>query len=314
MYKKIFKEIKKYKTIVIARHVGPDPDSLGSQYALKELINNTFNDKDIRIVGVRPNKFAYMGKNDKVDDIDKSKSLLIVTDTPDVRRIDGARPEDYESVVKIDHHPFVDNFNGIELSDSSKSSASEMILDLANNTPLKMNKKAAEFIFIGIVADTNRFMFDYTRSTTFKAVADMIEDQKLDINELYNTLYNRPFKELKFLAYLIDNLVITDNGLAYVKVTDKIFKKYDVDVSTPGNMIGKLNFIEGVKVWMIASDDKQNDNIRCSIRSKGPIVNKVAENYNGGGHMFASGARPRTWDIVDSLINDLDELCKQSDN
>ena len=62
---------------------------------------------------------------------------------------------------------------------------------------------------------------------------------------------------------------------------------------------------------MTLTEDKTNKNIRSSIRSKGPIVNKLAENYGGGGHDFASGAKPKDWKEADKLIKDLDELCTE---
>jgi len=63
--------------------------------------------------------------------------------------------------------------------------------------------------------------------------------------------------------------------------------------------------------WAIFAYDKTNDNIRGSIRSRGPIINDVASNYNGGGHIYASGVRVKDFEIIDSLINDLNEVCKK---
>ena len=56
---------------------------------------------------------------------------------------------------------------------------------------------------------------------------------------------------------------------------------------------------------------KQNNNIRGSLRSRGPIINEIASNYNGGGHIYASGVRLKDFDEVESLIKDLDLACKE---
>ena len=69
MFKKIYKEIKKYNTIVIARHIGVDPDALASQLALKESIKLTFPNKNVYTVGNGSSKFSYMGKLDKLDNV-----------------------------------------------------------------------------------------------------------------------------------------------------------------------------------------------------------------------------------------------------
>ena len=129
IFKQIYKEIKKYDTIVIARHIGADPDALASEYALKELIKNKFPKKDVYAIGNPSNRFKFMGTLDKLDTIDNKNSLLIVLDTPDLKRIDGAKVNDYKSVIKIDHHPVVDDFGNIQLIDDSASSTSQLILE-----------------------------------------------------------------------------------------------------------------------------------------------------------------------------------------
>lgn len=88
IYKSIYSEIKKYKKIYIARHIGPDPDAFGSQMALKESIKITFPSKEVYAVGTTVSRFKYFGKVDKVNDYDYENALLIVVDTPDNRRVD----------------------------------------------------------------------------------------------------------------------------------------------------------------------------------------------------------------------------------
>ena len=63
VYKKIYKEIKKHKKIVIARHIGPDPDALGSSIGLKESIINTFPNKEVYVVGTPAAKHKYITFN-----------------------------------------------------------------------------------------------------------------------------------------------------------------------------------------------------------------------------------------------------------
>ena len=127
---------------------------------------------------------------------------------------------------------------------------------------------------------------------------------------MYGNLYNRPLREIRFSGYLSSNLVVTENGLGYLKITDEILKQYEVDPSTAGNLIENFNNIQEVKVIAFCSEDKGNNYIKCSIRSKGPIINEVTSNYNGGGHIYACGARPKTFAEVDNMLKDLDELCK----
>lgn len=309
IYRKIYNVIKKYDNIVIARHVGPDPDALGSSIGLKEIIKNTFPNKNVYVVGCSAAKFKYLGSLDKIPE-DTKNMLLIVTDTPDKGRVDSAISNEFSYSIKIDHHPFIEEFCSLEWIDENASSASQMIMELAFNTKLKINKRAAEKLFIGLVADTDRFLFSYTTPKTFDLVSRLIKETKLDFTELYKNLYMRPFKEIKFHGYLQDNLSVTKNGFAYVKITQETLEKYEVDAATAGNMVNDFNYIDGVKAWAVFSYDKLNNNIRGSIRSRGPIINEIASRYNGGGHKFASGVRLKNFEETDLLIKDLDEACR----
>lgn len=309
--KQVYRQIKKYDTIVIARHVGPDPDAIGSSIALKEIILNTFPNKKVYVVGCPVSKFRYLGVLDQFTEDMYHNSLLIVTDTPDAKRVDGVNADLFSYKIKIDHHPFIEKYANLEWIDESASSASQMIMELCFQTPLKMTKKAAENIYVGLVADTNRFLFYYTTSKTFELVSKLINETNLDFTKLYENLYTRPYKEIKFQGYIASHFTITENGFAYVKVTDEILQEYGVDSATSGNMVNEFNYIDEVLSWAIFTVDKNNGNIRGSIRSRGPIINEVASQYGGGGHIFASGVRLKTFEEVDALIQDLDEACSE---
>lgn len=81
MYNKIYKKIQEYDTIVVARHIGVDPDALSSQLALRDSIKLTFPEKKVYAIGTGSAKFCHIGKLDKMEKVDNA--LLIVTDTPD---------------------------------------------------------------------------------------------------------------------------------------------------------------------------------------------------------------------------------------
>ena len=308
MYKKIYETIEKFDNIVLARHVGPDPDAMSSTMALRDSIMLTFKNKQVYVIGSGSQRFNYFGRLDKVDKL--SNALLIVLDTPDIRRIDGTVLSDYQEVIKIDHHPFVDKFGKLELIDDTASSAAELVLELINNTPLLMNKEIASKLYLGIVSDTNRFMFNNSTSRTFKNVSKLIDDYKLNINELYEPLYLRPFNEVKFEGYIGLNLTITEYGVCYIKLPNSLLLEYSVDAASPGNMINNFNFIDEVLIWVFFTEDVKNENIRVSARSRGPVINEVLSHYNGGGHKYASGARVKTFEETDLIINDFNELAK----
>ena len=313
MYKKIFKTIKKYDNIVIARHISVDPDAMSSQIALRDSIRLTFPEKKVYAIGNGTVRFNYMGKLDHgIDYSSLENVLLIVLDTPDKRRIDMDEHHlKYDYSIKIDHHPFVEKTTDLEFIQDTKSSAAEVVCDLLKNTKLIMNKEIAETLYCGIVSDTNRFLFNNSNQDTFKTIAYLIEKYNIDITKCYNNLYKRPFEEVKLLGYMAQNMKLTENGVGYIKVTNEILTKYNLDSASSGNLINEFNHIEGVLVWITATEDTKNSIIRISIRSRGPVINKVAEKYNGGGHKMASGARVPSYEEVDMLIKDLDKVCKK---
>ena len=311
LYKEIYKKIKEYDKIVIARHIGADPDALGSTLGLKELILNTFPEKKVSVVGVYSSVFKYMGRMDKLNEKEISESLLIVCDTPNQVRIDGIEnPRDFSYVIKIDHHPVVDKFEDLKWVDTKSSSVCQMLIELAYETKLKMNKEAAEKLFMGLVSDTNRFLYDYTSPKTFMLVSKLIEDTKIDIIPLYQNLYARPLIDVRFLGYVAQSMVVTEGGLGYLKISDEVIQRFGGDTALSGNIISAFNNINEVLVWVIFTEDKKQELIKVNARSRGPEINTVLEKYGGGGHPMASGARLKKEEVVDKIIKDLEELCK----
>ena len=310
IYKQIFKVIKKYDTIVIARHIGADPDALGSQFALKEIILKTFPNKKVYAVGNPASRFKFFGNNEKIDNIDTTKGLLIVLDTPDIKRIDGVSLNNFEYVIKIDHHPIIDKYANIELIDEDSCSTSQLILEFIFNNKIEINKEIGEKLYLGIVGDTDRFLHDYTSSKTFSLVTRLLEETNIDFTSLYKILYQRPISEIRFEGYIYQNLILTENGVAYIKITDRKLKEFGVDSAAAGNMINDLKFVNEIVVWVFLTEDIKSNLIRANIRSVGPYINDVATKFGGGGHKYASGVKLKTWDDSDKLINELDNLVK----
>ena len=123
-------------------------------------------------------------------------------------------------------------------------------------------------------------------------------EHDIDFGNLYTNLYTRPLKEVKFEGYIANNLKVTENGFAYAVLDEDILNEYDVDAATAGNMVNNFNYIDGIYAWAVFSYDKNNQNIRGSIRSRGPVINEAAAMFGGGGHKCASGVRLNSFDDV----------------
>ena len=311
IYKQVFEKIKEYDNVVIARHIGADPDALGSQFALKNIILELFPDKKVYAVGNPASRFKFFGSQDKIDNLNTNKSLCIVLDTPDIKRIDGADINNFEFVIKIDHHPIIDKYANIEIIDDNACSSSQLILEFVYENNISLSESCAEKLFLGIVGDTDRFLHDYTSPRTFELVTRLLKDTNIDFTKLYGYLYQRPIAEVRFEGYIYQNLTLTENGVAYVKLTDKLMKEYGVDSAAAGNMINDLKFVNEITVWVFLSEDIKSNLIRANIRSVGPYVNDIATKYCGGGHKYASGVKLKSWEEADKLIKDLDIITKE---
>lgn len=309
--KKIYKKIKKYNTIVIARHIGPDPDAVCSQIALRDTIKATFPSKNVYAVGMSVSRFKSFGTLDKINEEELDNPLLIVLDVPNISRIDGITFSKYNEVIKIDHHPYEDKMGDTELVDTTSCSVAQLIGELVLNTRLKLTKEVAENIFLGIVSDSDRFLLQYTTAKTFKIVNQIIEKTNLDFTNLYVRLYERPLNEIRFQGYLAQNLITTENGFAYIKITTDDIKNFGVDSSTASNTINNFNYIKEIKVWTFITYDQKSTMYKVNIRSRNVVINDIAAKYHGGGHKFASGVRTTNEVDIDNLIKDLDERCRE---
>lgn len=306
MYNELINKIKEYDNIVIARHIGVDPDALCSQLALRDTILLTYPNKKVLAVGTGSQKFLSFGKLDKYEKLDNA--LLIVCDTPDKRRIDSAVVEDFKYSIKIDHHPFVETVCDLEIIEDDKTSVSEMIMNIIEETELKCDSSIAELLYMGLVSDSNRFLFNSCTPKTFNIVSKYLEKYPFDISKAYQKLYMRPLNEVRLEGYIALNMTVTENGLGYIYISDEVINTFGVDSASAGNMVNNFNFIKDVLVWATITEDIKNNQFRVSIRSRGPEIKDVAEAHHGGGHKYASGVKAKTKEDALEVMKDLDIL------
>ena len=311
MYKKIIKIIKKYDKIVLARHISPDPDAIASQIALRDSIKLTFPNKEVYAVGAGVHKFKYLGALDKPDLSTLNNSLLIVLDVPNFYRVDGINGLEYDAILKIDHHPAEDIVGDVDWTDSTKSSTCEMIAELLLYSPLVMDTKIAEDLYVGMVFDSDRFLLPNTSAETLKTAYELVKTSNINFVNLYDNLYERSINEEKFRAYLINNIEITENRFGFIFVPSEDLKKFNVEPTSVSNQVNDFYFIKELMCWMFVVYDERNDIYKANIRSRGPVINEVATKHNGGGHKFASGCRTSDYKVIEALAKDLDATCKK---
>lgn len=308
MKKAIWEIIKKWDTIIIHRHVRPDPDAIGSQCGLKEMIKATFPEKTVYVDGASVDDLAYLDTMDEVDRDLYDEALVIVTDTANIKRIDGENYRMAKQWIKIDHHPLDDSYGEVEWVNTEASSCSEMIADLWLTFPdeIKMTSKAARLLYAGIVGDTNRFLYDGTSPYTMKVAGELMtfDFSHTELNDKMNEI--EPHTS-KLMGYALENFELSEDGLGYIILTQEILKSLGVEDSDTHAIVPFMGKIAGVKVWAVFVEQPEGT-FRCRLRSKGPVINGIASNHGGGGHPLASGAHAKDMKEIEAIIKELKEV------
>jgi len=310
--RQIIDKIEQYDTIIIHRHIRPDPDAYGSQFGLKALIQDNYPDKKVYAVGTHDECLSYLGCPDTVSDEEYKGALVIVTDTANTGRIDDDRYSRGDFLIKIDHHPNDDAYGDLLWVNTGSSSCSEMIYELYEEgreyKNWKLSENGAKFLFAGIVGDTGRFLYPSTTTRTFEIAGQLI-NYPFDRNAIFNGMYEMDSNLLKLQGYVYQNFVMDENGAAYIKLPKELLEEFGVTVSETSSLVGSLSNIKGVRAWIMFVEEPNE--IRVRLRSKGPVVNQLAKKYNGGGHPLAAGATVHSWEEAEQVIADLQQLCKE---
>jgi len=307
----IFDKILAYDKIIIHMHMRPDGDCYGAGFGLKYILQESFPQKTIYIVGETAEYVKILGDVDVIPDETYQGALSIVVDTATRDRVADQRFIKGEYVIKIDHHLPVDAYGDYQYVDTTRPATAQIILEFYHEFAniLKMNMKAARALYTGIVTDTGRFKYRSVTSATFKAVATLL-DFGLDFTDILSTLDVRSENQMKLQGYVLTNFEKTPNGVAYIRMKPEIIAKFDVSLEEATSLVNELSVLADCPVWILFAE-YENAIVRARIRSKGPAINELAAKYQGGGHPMACGANVGNWETVDAMLKDADELVKK---
>ncbi|AAN58974.1 bifunctional oligoribonuclease/PAP phosphatase NrnA [Streptococcus mutans] len=307
-FKTILAKIKAYDTIIIHRHMKPDPDALGSQVGLKEMITSNFPQKTVKVTGYNEPSLSWLAQMDDVSDKDYEGALVIVVDTANRPRIDDQRYLNGNFLIKIDHHPDEDHYGDLSYVDTKASSASEIITDFALQNQLKLSDQAARLLYAGILGDTGRFLYPATTSKTFIIASELLK-YDFDFAALARQMDSFPYKIAKLQAYVFENLEIDKNGAARIILSQKILKKFNLTDAETSAIVSSPGKIDTVQVWAIFVE-QADGHYRVRLRSKSTVINEVAKRHAGGGHPLASGANSYSLAENEDIYQELKNLLK----
>ena len=303
----ILNKIKEYNRIIIFGHERPDGDCIGSQYGLYYIIKESFPEKEVYITGEVSDYVGFIGKPTMIDDSLFNGALAICVDCANGDRLSDKRYKECDYSIKIDHHINVDSFCDYEYVDTKSPACAQILTEffINNKDTLKINTLAAEALYVGIVTDTGRFKYDSTTSKTHRLAASLL-DYGVNIGKIDNYLSVETVDTLKLRGYCLNTFKVTEHGFAYLVMTRETINQFGVSDEDAANQVNAISTIEGCPAWAMFIE--YPDQIRIRLRSRGPIVNLLAEEYEGGGHPKASGAKLPSWDKLEEFLAKADEL------
>lgn len=312
MYEDILAKVMDYQTIIIHRHTKPDLDAIGSQVGLKEILTENFPNKHIYVVG-DVNRFDMENDMQIISDEIYKDALVFILDVAVKHMVSDDRYKLAKEVIVIDHHKNACDIENVSLllSDSTYSACAELITDMALELNLKINPRAASFLYAGIVTDTGRFQWMHKPERVF-LVASMLTGLGAKTTELYDFLYVETLESKQMKNYFSNRFVFED-GVAYLKNDKEVFEKFNIDVfSVSRGMVNLAAGIDTIKIWLNFTMDPEKNIILGEFRSRGIKIVDIAKKYGGGGHEQACGASLQTWEQVDQVIQDYKQLLKEN--
>ena len=306
----ILAEVKQADTILLCCHPSPDPDSVGSNLAMKSVLESMGKkvtllggDSEIPLAFMHfPGAESIVKKNFTEVDL-KSFDLLIILDAPSLDRVTRLAKTDVLltmlppslKIIMIDHHEPRPLNTAVSLIDTSSPATCALLFDLFKEWGIALDSNIASNLFIGIFTDTGGFKYRNTRVRTFETAAELVKlipDHSELISRMENT---EPPATIAFYGKAFSSVETFLNGHLALSVVshDDLVSMGIEDVGVRAS--GVFSRLRVVADWDIVASliEAEPNEIKCSFRSKDPVnfdVAKLCEQLGGGGHKTAAGA------------------------
>lgn len=307
----ILATIKAFDRIIIHRHQRPDPDALGSQVGLAEILRASFPKKEIYQVGGPVEGLDYLALMQTIPDDLYKGALVIVTDTANAPRVSDQRYDQGAKLIKIDHHPNDEPYGELVWVNTKASSCSEMIVSFWQmfQNELTMTQESARLLYAGIVGDTGRFLYPATTATTLRLAAELL-DYGFDAPKINRQLDQVSRSVARLSGYVYENIEIDEIGAGKVILSQELQQRFGVVDSETSAVVSLPGKIDEVLAWAIFVEQPEGY-YRVRMRSKGPVINEIAKRHHGGGHPLASGANAKDLEEVAVIYQEIQAAIKE---
>lgn len=314
----ILETIKKSNKFAITFHKSPDGDSIGSALALFQGLKSI--GKQVALLSMEkvPEDFKFLPYSDIIDpdkfEVEFDIDCVIVLDCGDKKRINANLDFNSKSytIVNIDHHLTNEQYGDLNYIDTKAAAVSEIIYDILKKFDINIDRDIAICMYTSLITDTGSFRYSSTTEKTHNIAGNLI-NTGFDFSKIHRVLFeNKKFEKVKLSGKAIESMKIIDESICVIYVTkamiDEVVKD-DIDIDTHdivniGLQIGK------VEVALLLKESEEG--IKASLRSKEIVdVRKIAEKFNGGGHVRAAGLEIHGKDINEAENLIIKEIQKE---
>ena len=300
--------IRSRQRFVIASHVRPDGDAIGSQLAMAYALRQM--GKQVRVVSRdKPPApmLAFPGVADIeiTDRVDDPGDAVIVMECGDLART-GVRGLDAGFVINIDHHPGNTMYGALNWFDVSAAACGEMVFDLVAALGVPLTMEIATHVYVAILTDTGSFHYSSITPRTFDICRQCTEAGVSPPAVARSIFDSNNLGRLKLFGAVLSRMRLDDSGrIAIVYVDRQLAQDCGGTYDDTEGLINLPLTVKEILAVVFFKENGPND-WRVSMRSKGEIdVNAVAAAFGGGGHKNASGCS------VQGTLPDLTDLFRQ---
>jgi phosphoesterase RecJ-like protein len=293
-------EVKAADKFLLTTHENPDGDALGSLLATQRILEALGKDSVMFLAAKEfplPVEYRFLPLEEVFHEppADIADRIVIFLDCGNIDRmpVDFLRNGDNKA-INIDHHHDNTRFGTINVVDVDASSTAEIIYDLAGILGVELTPEIANALYVALVTDTGKFMYENTDARSHRMAAGLIE-AGVQVNDVYRRLYEHaPVEKLKLLGHALDRIELRDDGrLAVTYISTEDYASTGTSEALTEGIIDHLRTIDGAVVAAVVRDQPESGRSarKVSMRSTdGRVdVSAIARARGGGGHRRAAG-------------------------
>jgi phosphoesterase RecJ-like protein len=304
---------------LLTTHENPDGDALGSLLAMHRILETLGKDSVMFLAAKEfplPVEYRFLPLEEVFHEppADIADRVVIFLDCGNIDRMPvDFLQNDHHKVINIDHHHDNTRFGSINLVDVEASCTAEIIYDLSGLLDVPLTPEIANALYVGLVTDTGKFMYENTDARSHRMAAGLIE-AGVQVNEIYRRLYEHaPLEKLRLLARALDGITLRDGGrLAVTYISTEDYAVTGASEALTEGIIDHLRTVDGAVVAAVVRDQAAGGRAarKVSMRSTdGQVdVSAIARVHGGGGHRRAAGFGTdlEFEQVVEFLIGEID--------